>query len=130
MYNATILDHNNYPYNFGELNETTVRQTVTNASCGDSYEIQLKIVEGLINDVAFTGSGCAISRAATDILLDLLRGQTVSAAQEIIAEYRKMIRGEAFDAAKIGEAVALQDIAKMPARTNCALLPCQISERL
>ena len=78
----------------------------------------------IITDGAFTGSGCAVSQASADMMLDLIIGKTTDEALRLGAIFIKMIQGEAAaaDLEELDEAAALQDIARMPARVKCAVL--------
>ena len=129
MYNDVIIDHNNHPFNDGELVNPDIESVLENASCGDSLKIQLTIKNGTIVVGKFTGTGCAISRAATDIILDEIVGKSKKETKAILKNYRAMILGEKYSKEQIGNLVALQDIAKMPARTKCALLPYHIIDK-
>ena len=75
--------------------------------------------------MAFSGHGCAISQASTSIMIDTLRGKTVSEAKEIVKTFIEMIKRETTDEKelkKLEDAIAFKNIAHMPARVKCALL--------
>ena len=129
MYSDIIIDHNNHPFNDGELANPDIESILENASCGDILRIQLAIKNGTIVAGKFTGTGCAISRAAADIILDEIVGKSKKEAKALLKNYRAMILGKKYSKEQIGNLVALQDIAKMPARTKCALLPYQIIDK-
>ena len=81
--------------------------------------------EGRVKDAAFTGAGCAISQASTDIMIDLMRGKSVEEAKALADKFIAMIKREITDEAELEdleEAIALKNIAHMPARVKCALL--------
>ena len=77
LYTEVIGEHSRSPENKGELAAATVRERGHNPSCGDEITLELQIEGGIIKDAAFTGVGCAISQASTDIMIDLMRGKTV-----------------------------------------------------
>jgi len=129
MYNDAIIDHNNHPFNDGELANPDIESILENASCGDTLKIQLAIKNETIVAGKFTSTGCAISRAAADIILDEIVGKSKKEAKALLKNYRAMILGEKYSKEQVGNLVALQDIAKMPARTKCALLPYQIIDK-
>ena len=81
MYDDVIIDHNNHPFNDGELANPDIESMLENASCGDTLKIQLAIKNGIIVAGKFTGSGCAISRAAADIILDEIVGKSKKEAK-------------------------------------------------
>lgn len=125
LYSAVVKDHSMSRHNKHELSEATVRVPGKNPSCGDEIELFLSVADGKIVDGSFTGVGCAISEASVSIMLDLVRGKSISDANDLADAFLAMIRGEA-DAetlARLDEAAALQGIAAMPARVKCATMP-------
>ena len=95
-----------------------------NPSCGDHIWLKLKVENGVVEDGAFVGEGCAISQASADIMLDLIIGQKKEDAMALADKFLKMIKGTATpeELEELDEASALKDIAHMPARVKCAVL--------
>lgn len=125
LYTEVIGEHSRSPENKGELAAATVRERGHNPSCGDEITLELQIEDGIIKDAAFTGVGCAISQASTDIMIDLMRGKTVEEAQRLAQLFTSMIKREMTDDAaleELDEAIALKNISNMPARVKCAVL--------
>ena len=125
LYTEVIGEHSRSPENKGELAAATVRERGHNPSCGDEITLELQIEGGIIKDAAFTGVGCAISQASTDIMIDLMRGKTVEEAQRLAELFTSMIKREVTDDAaleELDEAIALKNISNMPARVKCAVL--------
>ena len=125
LYTEVIGEHSRSPENKGELAAATVREPGHNPSCGDEITLELQIEDGIIKDAAFTGVGCAISQASTDIMIDLMRGKTVEEAQRLAQLFTSMIKREVTDDAaleELDEAIALKNISNMPARVKCAVL--------
>ena len=125
LYTEVIGEHSRSPENKGELAAATVRERGHNPSCGDEITLELQIEDGIIKDAAFTGFGCAISQASTDIMIDLMRGKTVEEAQRLAQLFTSMIKREVTDDAaleELDEAIALKNISNMPARVKCAVL--------
>jgi len=125
LYTEVIGAHSRSPENKGALTSATVRERGHNPSCGDEITLELEIADGIIKDGAFTGIGCAISQASTDIMIDLMRGKTVEEAQRLSQLFTAMIKREVTDDAlleELDEAVALKNISNMPARVKCAVL--------
>lgn len=107
LYRAEILEHYRHPHNFGTLDEPDVVQEGSNPLCGDRLTLMLGIDEkGTVDEVAFTGRGCAISQASASMLTDRIRGLSLA------------------DVAKIGRQDVLDElgIEISPARLKCALL--------
>ena len=125
LYTEVIGEHSRSPENKGELAAATVRERGHNPSCGDEITLELQIEDGIIKDAAFTGVGCAISQASTDIMIDLMRGKTVEEAQRLARLFTSMIKREVTDDTaleELDEAIALKNISNMPARVKCAVL--------
>ena len=125
LYTEVIGEHSRSPENKGELAAATVRERGHNPSCGDEITLELQIENGIIKDAAFTGVGCAISQASTDIMIDLMRGKTVEEAQRLAQLFTSMIKREVTDDAaleELDEAIALKNISNKPARVKCAVL--------
>ena len=125
LYTEVIGEHSRSPENKGELAAATVRERGHNPSCGDEITLELQIEDGIIKDAAFTGVGCAISQASTDIMIDLMRGKTAEEAQRLAQLFTSMIKREVTDDAaleELDEAIALKNISNMPARVKCAVL--------
>ena len=125
LYTEVIGEHSRSPENKGELAAATVRERGHNPSCGDEITLELQIENGIIKDAAFTGVGCAISQASTDIMIDLMRGKTVEEAQRLAQLFTSMIKREVTDDSaleELDEAIALKNISNMPARVKCAVL--------
>ena len=124
FYNEILTDHNLHPCHKHELSCRTCARDGVNPSCGDEITLNLLIEDGIIKNGSFTGSGCAVSQASADIMLDLVIGKSTGEALRLHGLFMKMIRGEATDAEleELEEAGALSDISHMPARVKCAVL--------
>ncbi len=124
LYREIVNEHNLHPANKRDLEGATIVLEGVNPSCGDDIYLQLKVEDGVITDAAFNGSGCAISQASADIMIDLVLDRTLEEAMELAASFMGMIKGTASEEEieELDEAAALQDIAHMPARVKCAVL--------
>lgn len=124
FYNEVLTEHNLNPYHKHHLDGANMALEGVNPSCGDDIVLELVVTDGIIRDGAFEGSGCAISQASADIMLDLIIGHPVEDATALYAAFMRMIGGEATDADMdmLEEAGALADVAHMPARVKCAVL--------
>src|ERR671938_1126355 len=77
LYREYILDHYKHPHNFGELAEADLEFEDTNPLCGDELRVQLKVGDdGRIEDLRFSGQGCAISQASASMVSDEIKGMT------------------------------------------------------
>ena len=124
FYNEILTEHNMHPDFKHDIEDADIVLDGINPSCGDEIQLKLKTDGDIITDGAFVGDGCAISQAATDIMLGMIIGQSKEKALEYADIFMRMIRGEASDEEidSLEEASALRDISHMPARVKCAML--------
>ena len=125
IYNELIMEHSMNSYNKKELENADFQEVGHNPNCGDEIALEVKLDGNIIKDMAFTGHGCAISQASTSIMIDTLKGKTVSEAKEIIKIFIDMIKRETKneeDLKKLEDAIAFKNVSNMPARVKCALL--------
>ena len=125
VYNDIIMEHSMNSYNKKELEGATCCKMGHNPNCGDEIKLEVKINGDIIEDLAFTGHGCAISQASTSIMIDTLRGKKIEEAKEIVKTFIEMIKRETKDEnelKKLEDAIAFKNISNMPASAKCALL--------
>lgn len=125
LYTDLILEYNRDQTNKRKIENPTVHEHGHNPSCGDDIDIEVKIENGVVKDLAYTGSGCAISQASTAMMAELLQEQTVEEALRLCRLFLDMIRGKVTDESALEEleaAITLKDISKMPVRVKCATL--------
>ena len=125
VYNDLIMEHSMNSYNKKKLEGADYSEMGHNPNCGDEITLELKLNGNKIEDMAFTGHGCAISQASTSIMIDTLRGKTIEEAKEIIKTFIEMIKREKTDEEqlkKLEDAIAFKNVSNMPARVKCALL--------
>ena len=124
LYREILNEHNLNPSHKKELPDANFSMNGINPICGDNITLNLKVEDGVIVDGSFTGSGCAVSQASCDMMLDLVIGKTKEEAERLDGIFMGMIKGEADEnqIEELDEAAALQDIAHMPARVKCAVL--------
>lgn len=124
LYREILNEHNINPNHKKDLSGATISLNGVNPSCGDNITLNLKIENNIITDGSFTGSGCAISQASVDMMLDLVIGKSKTEALSLIENFMAMIKGTAEEPQieSLDEAASLQDISKMPARVKCAVL--------
>ena len=106
LYREEILDHYKHPHHFGHLEHADLHFHDSNPFCGDEITLEIKVEEGHVADVAFSGHGCAISRASASLLSDEIIGKTVE-------ELRNWQKEQVLD---------LLGIEVGPVRMKCALL--------
>lgn len=125
LYQEILNEHNLNPNNRGETKDANFVLRGVNPSCGDDITLNLKIDDdGVIKGGTFSGSGCAISQASVDMMLDNVIGKTKEEAIRLASLFMDMIKGNAQgeELEPLDEAASLQNISKMPARVKCAVL--------
>ncbi|WP_288798710.1 Fe-S cluster assembly sulfur transfer protein SufU [uncultured Megasphaera sp.] len=125
LYSDIILEHNQCLENKRSLAEADIHEHGHNPSCGDDITLQLKFDGDIIKEAAYTGQGCAISQASADIMIDLIKGKSVSEALQLVKLFLDMIKREVTDEdvlEELEDAIALKNISNMPARVKCAVL--------
>jgi nitrogen fixation protein NifU and related proteins len=127
MYRNIILEHYQRPRNRRVLERPSVSLSARNPSCGDELELQLRIADDVIEEVTFTGSGCAISTASASLMTQTIKGKTIDQALELAAKFHAMLRGEP-PAPELGDLLALSGVSKLHARIKCATLAWQTLE--
>lgn len=125
VYNELIMEHSMNSYNKKKLECATCSALGHNPNCGDEITLEIKLNGDIIEDMAFSGHGCAISQASTSIMIDTLKGKTINEARGIIKTFIDMIKREIDnekELEKLEDAIALRNVSNMPARVKCALL--------
>lgn len=122
LYQQLILDHNQNPRNFHELENASHHARGHNPLCGDEIDVYLLLEGDVIRDVAFTGSGCAISKASASIMTTILKGKSRSEALEIFENFQHLATTGDRPEGSMGKLEALADVHKYPARVKCAML--------
>jgi nitrogen fixation NifU-like protein len=125
IYQGALMEHNAYPTCKYQMDEATHVHEGVNPSCGDDIVLSLQVRDGVIQEAAFQGHGCAISQASADIMAELITDKSVGEAEAMAEAFLAMIRGEQLTDEQrdaLGEAAELEGISRMPARVKCAQL--------
>jgi len=125
LYQEVILDHNRHPRNHGAVPEPTGFAEGHNPLCGDNVKITLRTTDGLVSDIAFEGSGCAISTASASLMTEGVKGLSLIEADSLFREFQKMVTSsaESDELPELGSLVALAGVREHPVRIKCATLP-------
>jgi nitrogen fixation protein NifU and related proteins len=110
LYREVILEHSRNPRNRGTLDPADYTYEDVNPLCGDEVRIDLRVTDGIVSDVAFSGRGCAISQASASMLTDMIKGQPLE-------EVKQISKDDLLD--ELG-------IPLSPARLKCALLSLKV----
>ncbi|MGQ0534505.1 MAG: Fe-S cluster assembly sulfur transfer protein SufU [Methanobacteriota archaeon] len=123
LYQEVILDHSRRPHNFRILTEATRRAEGDNPLCGDQVTVFLRLgADDRIDEVAFQGHGCAISKASASLMTDAVKGKTVSEAQALFDRFHHMVTGARDDRERLGKLAVFSGVSDYPARVKCATL--------
>ena len=126
LYQQIILDHNRSPRNFGPLEQANRHQEGYNPLCGDHLHVYLLLgEEGVIEEIHFDGSGCAISKASASLMTEQLKGRSAEEAMAAFESFHDLVTadpGEPVDPAKAGKLVVFAGVREFPMRVKCATL--------
>ncbi|MCB9357937.1 MAG: SUF system NifU family Fe-S cluster assembly protein [Calditrichaeota bacterium] len=123
IYSEILLDHYRLPRNKGKLFQETISVEGKNPLCGDEIVLHLKLDGERVSEVAFEGSGCAISMASASMLTEDLKGRTLSEVESRIDQFRHFIReGAEPEGESLNDMISLSGVAKLPVRVKCATL--------
>lgn len=125
LYQEVILEHNKNPRNFREIETATRTADGNNPLCGDALRVYIEMEDDLVKDVAFKGSGCAISKASASMMTQAVKGKSKDEAEILFNEFHKMVTGELnaeTDENKLGKLKIFAGVLEFPARVKCASL--------
>ena len=131
LYQEVILDHSRRPRNFGELPNAAVIVHGDNPACGDEIHLAVRFGDnGLLEDIKFTGHGCAISQASASMMTMKLKGKSREETMSILRTFRDLVTGETPpDARKLGDLQLMEGVRKFPQRVKCAMLAWRAVEQ-
>lgn len=125
LYQQVILDHNKNPRNFREIEAANRKSEGHNPLCGDQLTVYMEFENGVVKDVSFVGSGCAISKASASMMTQMVKGKTVDEAETLFDEFHKMVTGELDEETEenhLGKLKIFAGVREFPARVKCASL--------
>lgn len=123
LYQEVVMEHKRAPRNFGHLDSPSHQAQGTNPSCGDRVAVELLLDGNTVQDIRFSGQGCAICMASTSMMTEAVKGQDVALAQELQQHFRAVLTGEEDpEEAPLGKLVSLAGVRQYPSRIKCALL--------
>jgi len=126
LYQQVILEHNRKPRNYVEIEHPSHAAEGYNPLCGDHLKVYLKVNGNqVIDEMAFTGDGCAISKASASMMTAALKGKTIAEAKTLFEEFQKLIKKELDpekDPHHLGKLTVFSGIWKYPSRVKCAIL--------
>jgi len=123
LYQSVILDHNRKPRNFGALDGANRSADGKNPLCGDQVTVTLHVVDDVIEDVKFTGHGCAISKASASLMTASVKGKSRVDAEALFQKFHALVLGQDPEQGKsLGQLVVFSGVSRFPVRVKCASL--------
>lgn len=118
LYREQILDHYKHPRNFGHLEGADVKSEEINVSCGDRIVVEIRLKkndknENVIDDIRFSGEGCAIDQASASMLTEKVIGMSVPDIMKLDRTYIESMLGTTLT----------------PSRVKCAVLPLEAIQK-
>ena len=131
LYQEVILDHSRRPRNFGDLADAAVRVHGDNPVCGDEIHLGVQFgTDGTLQEIKFTGHGCAISQASASLMTIKLKGKSRADAREMLRAFRDLVTGETTDAPQmLGDLRLMKGVRQFPQRVKCAMLAWRAVEQ-
>ena len=124
LYQNVILEHNRSPRNHRVMEDANRTAEGSNPLCGDQLTVWLKVEDGVIRDVSFQGSGCAISRASASLMTGAVKGKTSAEATELFEKFHRLVTGRLAPAESetLGKLAVFSGVSEYPIRVKCASL--------
>lgn len=124
LYQELILDHGRKPRNFGSLEGANHSAEGKNPLCGDHVIVRLRVKDGVVEDAAFQGSGCAISTAAASTMTEIVKGKRREEIDAVFHRFHDLVTGkDTPDPEELGKLAAFGGLSEFPMRVKCATLP-------
>ena len=125
LYQQIILDHNRAPRNFKVVPDANYEADGNNPLCGDRIHVSVRVEDGVIKDIGFQGSGCAISKASSSLMTAAVKGRTMDEAEDLFGRFHAMVTGpeDEVNRKALGKLAAFGGVREFPARVKCASLP-------
>jgi nitrogen fixation NifU-like protein len=125
LYQSVILDHNKHPRNFCKPACTNRSAEGINPLCGDQLTVYLDVEDGIVKDVGFSGTGCAISTASASLMTQTIKGMKIEEAERLFKGFREMVTSDPqSDPADkdLGKLSVFSGVREFPMRVKCATL--------
>lgn len=124
LYQDMILDHNRAPLNFRRMDDANRRAEGNNPLCGDRLTVWLRVEDGRIQDAAFQGAGCAISKASASLMTAAVKGKSQAEVEALFERFRGLVTGtlDPKDRETLGKLAVFSGLSEFPIRVKCASL--------
>jgi nitrogen fixation NifU-like protein len=125
LYQSMILDHNKRPRNFRKPESANRSAQGVNPLCGDQLIVYLNVEDGVVKDVGFNGTGCAISTASASLMTQTIKGMKIREAEKLFDGFRKMVTSDpqsSIEGEELGKLSVFAGVREFPMRVKCATL--------
>ncbi len=122
LYQEMTLDHGRRPRNFGTCEPHTHEAEGYNPLCGDRFHLSLRVEDGVIAEVQFSGSGCAISTASASLMTEAMTGREVGDFDPLFDSVHALCTGDLHHEGDLGKLIVFGGVANFPMRVKCATL--------
>jgi nitrogen fixation protein NifU and related proteins len=123
LYQELILDHGRHPRNFRFPEGSNRTAEGKNPLCGDHVVVKAKVENGVITEIGFQGSGCAISTAAASTMTEVVKGKARKEVDALFHDFHDLVTGKsAGDPDALGKLAAFSGLSEFPMRVKCATL--------
>ena len=125
LYQDIILEHSKRPRNYRTLEAANHKAEGFNPLCGDRFTVYLDLDGDKVRDIAFEGSGCAISKASASMMTQLVKGKSITEAEQLFENFHKYVMSRTHsesDSAELGKLAVFSGVSEFPARVKCATL--------
>jgi nitrogen fixation NifU-like protein len=125
LYQQVILDHHKRPRNHHRLESANRTAEGYNPLCGDKIHLYLKVENGVVQEVGFEGSGCAISTASASLMTEALKGKTEAQIEALFENFHDLVTGKISvdsDLSSLGKLAVFSGVREYPVRVKCATL--------
>ena len=125
LYQTTILDHNKKPRNFRVPEDANHEGHGHNPLCGDDFTVHVTLEDGIVKDIGFQGTGCAISKASASLMTERVKGRTVAELDTVFEEFHELVTSDPQqepDISGMGKLAVFAGVREYPMRVKCATL--------
>jgi nitrogen fixation protein NifU and related proteins len=127
LYSPVILDHNQHPRHYQKRPEAGLILDAYNSLCGDKFKLYLDVQEGRVVQASFSGYGCAVSKAATSVLMEKIQGKTLEEVKDLVKGYFEVVKTDQ-ESTDEEDLLAFAAAKKFPGRLKCAVLSWEALE--
>ena len=121
LYQEVILEHSKHPRNFQALEAANHKAEGFNPLCGDHFTVYVDVQGGAIQNIAFQGAGCAISKASASMMTQSLKGKSAGEAEALFTKFHDLVTGQG-TGDDLGKLAAFSGVSEFPLRVKCATL--------